>query len=160
MPHIHDKIDFTVDVYIVYKNRVLLRKHDKYKVWLVPGGHIELDEDPNQAAIREVKEEVGLDIVLIGNNKIKSIIETKDYKELIPPKFLNIHRINDTHHHISFVYFAIAKDENLKLSAVELSEECRWFAYEEITNSSLDLKESVREYAKAALHEISNLENQ
>ncbi len=62
MPHIHEKIDFTVEVFIVYDNKVLLRKHDKYKKWLSIGGHIELDEDPNQAAIREVKEEVGLDI--------------------------------------------------------------------------------------------------
>ena len=62
MPHIHKRIDFAVDVLIVHKNKVLLRKHDKYKIWLAVGGHIELDEDPNQAAIREVKEEVNLEI--------------------------------------------------------------------------------------------------
>jgi len=54
MPHIHDKIDFTVEVFIVHNNKVLLRKHDKYKIWLSVGGHIELNEDPNQAAIRDV----------------------------------------------------------------------------------------------------------
>ena len=45
MPHIHDKIDFTVEVFVVYKNKVLLRKHDKYKLWLSVGGHIELEDD-------------------------------------------------------------------------------------------------------------------
>jgi len=55
MPHIHDKIDFTVEVFVVHQKAVLLRRHDKYKIWLSVGGHIELDEDPNQAAIREVK---------------------------------------------------------------------------------------------------------
>ena len=55
MPHIHEKIDFAVEVFVVHKNKVLLRKHDKYKTWLGVGGHIELDEDPNQVAIREVK---------------------------------------------------------------------------------------------------------
>ena len=64
MSHIHDLINFTVEVFIVYQNKVLLRLHDKYNLWLSVGCHIELDEDPNQAAIREVKEEVGLDIVL------------------------------------------------------------------------------------------------
>ena len=54
MPHIHDNIDFTAEVFVVYKGRVLLRKHDKYKMWLSVGGHIEPDEDPNQAAVREV----------------------------------------------------------------------------------------------------------
>ena len=40
LPHIHEKIDFTVEVFIVYKNKVLLRMHDKVKKWLGPGGHI------------------------------------------------------------------------------------------------------------------------
>ena len=62
MPHLHEKIDFTAEVFIVYQNKVLLRKHDKYKMWLSVGGHIELDEEPNQAAVREVKEEAGLDV--------------------------------------------------------------------------------------------------
>lgn len=60
MPHIHERIDWTVDVLIVHEDRVLLRKHDKYKVWLMVGGHIELDEGPEEAALREVQEEVGL----------------------------------------------------------------------------------------------------
>jgi len=67
MPHIHDKIDFTVEVFVVYNKKVLLRKHDKYKKWLSVGGHIELDENPNEAAIREVKEEVGIEVELLGS---------------------------------------------------------------------------------------------
>jgi len=62
MPHIHKLIDFTVEVFIVHKHKVLLRRHDKYKKWLSIGGHIELHEDPVEAAIREVKEEVGLEV--------------------------------------------------------------------------------------------------
>ena len=67
MAHIHEKIDFTADVFVVHKDKVLIRTHDKYDLWLAVGGHIELDEDPNQSAIREVKEEVGLDVELVGN---------------------------------------------------------------------------------------------
>ena len=62
MPHVHEKIDFTSEVFIDYKNKVLLRKHEKYGIWHSVGGHVELDEDPNQAALREVKEEVNLEI--------------------------------------------------------------------------------------------------
>ena len=158
MPHIHEKIDFSVDVYIVYRNKVLLRKHDKYKIWLVPGGHIELDENPNQAALREVAEEVGLDIELVGNPKMTSLPESADYKELIPPKFLNMHKINDVHRHVSFVYFAKAKDDVLKLSSEEVSEDCRWFTKEDLDDPSLDLKDNmkpyVKAYARAALDEL------
>ena len=40
--------------------RVLLVHHNKLKQWLYPGGHIDPNEDPAQAAQREVLEETGL----------------------------------------------------------------------------------------------------
>jgi 8-oxo-dGTP pyrophosphatase MutT (NUDIX family) len=39
---------------------VLLIWHRKLKMWLQPGGHIEADLDPFQAAIRETAEETGI----------------------------------------------------------------------------------------------------
>lgn len=152
MPHIHEKIDFTVEVFIVYDNRVLLRKHDKYKKWLSVGGHIELDEDPNQAAIREVKEEVGLDVEIFGQN----INSAENYKELIPPRFLNRHKINDSHEHVTLVFFAKSKTGELNLSQDELSEECRWFTWEEIEKNVQGLDEHIRMYARNALYELKN----
>ncbi|MDD5192673.1 MAG: NUDIX domain-containing protein [Candidatus Nanoarchaeia archaeon] len=152
MPHIHDKVDFTVEVFIVYKNKVLLRKHDKYKMWLSVGGHIELDEDPNQAAVREVKEEVGLDIEIFS--KDIPLFNLKDYKELIPPKFLDRHRINPNHEHVVLVYFAKSFTDKIKQSEDELSEECKWFTKEEIDNPSYGIKEDIRFYAKKALEEL------
>jgi 8-oxo-dGTP pyrophosphatase MutT (NUDIX family) len=112
MPHIHEKIDFTVEVFVVHKNKVLLRKHDKYHIWLSVGGHIELDEDPIQAAIREVKEEVGLDIELFGDTDTLDA-NRDEYQELLPPQFLNRHRINENHEHITLVYFATSKTDQI-----------------------------------------------
>jgi len=37
MPHIHEKIDFCAEAYIVYNNKVLLRIHDKLDKWLSVG---------------------------------------------------------------------------------------------------------------------------
>jgi 8-oxo-dGTP diphosphatase len=42
--------------------RTLLVHHKKLGKWLQPGGHIEAWENPFQAAIREVREETGIDI--------------------------------------------------------------------------------------------------
>ena len=60
MSHIHPNgTDFVAEVYIVHNNKVLLRLHDKYKIWLAPGGHVEQDgvyEEPNSAGLREVLE--------------------------------------------------------------------------------------------------------
>ena len=102
MAHIHEKIDFTVSVFIVYKQKVLIRLHEKYPKWLAVGGHIELGEDANTAALREVKEEVGLDVVLIPPphwNSLKHIHKSSTYTELIPPFLLNIHNITEEHQH-------------------------------------------------------------
>src|SRR3990172_12074941 len=147
MSHIHEKIDFTVEVFVVYNNRVLLRKHDKYKKWLSVGGHIELNEDPLQAALREVKEEVGLEIEIFG---MASSFHEENYKELIPPRFLNIHRINKTHEHVSLTYFAKSNTNKLSLSDKELSEGCSWFSKEDLERNDFGISESIRQYALTA----------
>jgi 8-oxo-dGTP diphosphatase len=153
MPHIHDKIDFTVEVYIIHNNKVLLRKHDKYKVWLSVGGHIELDEDSNQAAIREVKEEVGLDVELYHDASYHVNV-SEGYKDLIPPQFMNRHRINETHEHITLVYFAKSDTDKLILSETEKAEDCRWFSKTELDDPKYQLKSYVRHYAKTALEKL------
>lgn len=161
MPHIHDKIDFTAEVFVVFKDKVLLRKHDKYKIWLSVGGHIELDEDPNQTAIREVKEEVGLDVRLVDKNFTPE--ETPNYifgenKELLPPKFLNRHHVSETHEHVTMVYFGVAKNNNIKQGESEVSDEVKWFSKVELDNPRYEIKDSVRHYAKEALKELKSVE--
>ncbi len=66
MTHIHEKIDFVVSARIVYEDKILLVYHKLLQKWLPVGGHIELDETPEEAIFREVKEECGLDIEVIG----------------------------------------------------------------------------------------------
>jgi ADP-ribose pyrophosphatase YjhB (NUDIX family) len=155
MPHIHEKVDFTAEVFVVYDNKVLLRKHDKYKIWLSVGGHIELDEDPNQAAVREVREEVGLNVKLFGD--IPSFgEESRDYKELIPPVSVNRHRVSPTHEHVTFVFFAKSDTDKISESKEELSGGCRWFTREELDSGRYDIKESIRHYAKMALERIGS----
>ena len=152
MPHIHEKVDFTVEVFLVRKDKVFLRKHDKYKIWLSVGGHVELDEDPNQAAVREVKEEIGLDISLEGEatNSEKS----ENFKELIPPKFLLRHRVNEGHEHVTMVYFAKSETDKIRQGQTEISDEVRWFTAAELDDQKYGLRENVRYYAKSALEEL------
>jgi 8-oxo-dGTP pyrophosphatase MutT (NUDIX family) len=153
MPHIHDKIDFTVEVLILYKNKVLLRMHDKYKIWLGVGGHVELDEDPNQAALREVREEVGLNVKLV-RPKDFVVTETSAYKELIPPMFMNRNRINDNHEHITLWYFATTDSNKIIQGDSEISDSCRWFSLEELDDPKYQIRESLVHYAKTALGTI------
>ncbi len=156
MAHIHEKIDYTVEVFIVYKNKVLLRKHDKYDIWLSVGGHIELDETPEQAAVREVKEEVGLDIKLFGHTKGEANggPENRGHRDLIPPKYLGIHPVSDTHQHIVLVYFAVSETDKIlePLNEKEKAETC-WVSNDEL--EKMDLVPNVLFYAKEALKELS-----
>ncbi|CAN5120986.1 NUDIX hydrolase [soil metagenome] len=154
MPHIHEKIDYTVEVFIVFQNKVLLRRHDKYGIWLSVGGHIELNEDPNEAALREVKEEVGLDIRL-DNSLLPPTKATDTAQDLIPPFFLGRHRINETHEHITFIYFATSNTDHLNLSTTEKSADVHWFNKEKLENTA-DIIPDVRFYALQALSKLSS----
>ncbi len=152
MPHIHEKIDFTVEVFVVHKNTVLLRKHDKYKIWLSVGGHIELDEDPNQAAVREVKEEVGLDVELVdARPDLKR--DDSSFKELITPISLNRHTISPAHEHVSMIYFATSN--SAAVIPEKENDEWKW-----CTQSEIDALENISAdivyYAKKALRELGS----
>jgi len=153
MPHIHEKIDFTATVFVVYKNKVLLRLHDKYKKWLGVGGHVELDEEPNQAAVREVKEEVGLDVVLVGKiPDVKS--EAKCFRELLPPRFMNIHYVNDTHQHMDMIYFAKSDSDDVRPEGDDISTDWRWLTKEELEKNELGIREHTLFYALEALKQV------
>lgn len=149
MAHIHEKIDFTASVFIVHEGKVLLHLHKKLGRWLQPGGHIELDEGPIEAALREAKEETGLDVEIIGNSQLPTL--GADASDIIPPKFLNRHRFNDEHEHIDCAYFARVIGGSL---TPEDGVEMRWLSREEIEADQL-LLPATREYALAALRELT-----
>ncbi|WP_413287543.1 NUDIX domain-containing protein [Bdellovibrio sp. HCB337] len=53
-----------VGVVFTSGNKVLVLKPTYKDHWLLPGGVIDENESPREAAIREVKEELGLDVVI------------------------------------------------------------------------------------------------
>ena len=147
MAHINYYMDFTVDVFIVCQNKVLLRMHEKYKKWLGVGGHIDPGEDPNEAAVREVKEEVGLDVKL--HKSSTPTLSHKGYRELIPPAFMNRHDINETHEHVALVFFAVSDIDKLHIHEGAEKAECRWFTKEELNDESI--LTHIQHYARTAL---------
>ncbi len=152
MAHLHDRIDFTVTVYVVHAGRVLLRMHEKYHQWFGPGGHVELDEDPNQAAVREVKEEVGLDVELWDG--MRTLVWTGENVQLIPPVALCRHYTSSSHEHVDPVYFARAQSDAVRVEYDgDRSDEWRWLSDEEL--ETLQLRSDVRTLAREALRVLS-----
>ena len=50
----------TVSGFVVHEGKTALHWHPKLGVWLPAGGHIEPNEDPAQAVLREIEEEFGV----------------------------------------------------------------------------------------------------
>lgn len=153
MPHIHEKVDFCADTYIVNGDAVLLRLHEKYDTWFPPGGHVELDEDPEEAALREVAEEVGIQVTLVGK---RAPTYQDGEKEVLVPQFINRHDVNDVHEHISFVYFATSESRDVVQGETEISSHIKWFTKEELEDSTYGINERVKHYARSALDTLSS----
>ena len=165
MAHIHEKIDFTVAIFIVHDAKVLVIHHRKLGKWLPLGGHIELDEDPEQAALREAKEESGFDVELLGERPPTTSPGTR---ALIAPRFLDIHRINETHEHIGMIYWArpllaeghrsgapgVTRPTN-PILATEEHHDIRWCSLEELEKLTPPMMDAVKWYCRKAIEEIS-----
>jgi 8-oxo-dGTP pyrophosphatase MutT (NUDIX family) len=53
-----------VNVAVIHEGEILLTQRDDFETWILPSGGIEDGESIAQAAIRETKEETGLDVEL------------------------------------------------------------------------------------------------
>jgi ADP-ribose pyrophosphatase YjhB (NUDIX family) len=53
-----------VNIAVIHENKILLTKREDFETWIMPSGGVEDDESIAQAAIRETKEETGLDVEL------------------------------------------------------------------------------------------------
>ena len=150
MAHIHEKIDFTVCIFVVQDRRVLLIHHRKLDKWLPLGGHVELDEDPEQAALREAREESGIEVELLGERPPTSGPGTR---ALIAPRFLDIHRISDTHEHIGMIYWARPKNGTMTLASEE-HHDIRWCSAAELEGLVPAIPDAIRWYCLKALEEV------
>lgn len=99
------KHHYAATTFVYRDGRFAIHWHEKVKKWLPPGGHIEEDELPHDAAIREVEEELGIGAALVTKKQ-------KDYKiPSIPiPLAIIVEEIDEFHNHVDFIYVAVAKD--------------------------------------------------
>ncbi|NMB48716.1 NUDIX domain-containing protein [Candidatus Kuenenbacteria bacterium] len=119
---------FTATTFIVHKQKVLLHLHKKLGIWIPVGGHIDRDEIPEKAALREIKEESGLDVKIYNPDKQ---IKMGDVKQLFRPMHILLENINQFHQHIDFIYYASAKSDKVSPQNGE-TKNLKWFTSDEV----------------------------
>ncbi len=114
--------------------------HDIFGFWTLSKGHIEEGESAEEAAVRELKEEIGLDI------KIEGELETNDYLASDPEKG-KIKKI--------VTYFlASTKDKEIKLKDTGGLDGARWFKMEELAD--LKIYDDIRPIIAKAIKRVTS----
>lgn len=119
---------------IIKDGKVLLILEKSSKKWGFPKGHMEEGENEIQTALREVKEEVGLDV---------EIDTSKRYT-------LN-YIVNDNIDKTSVYYIASTKDDKVTRQESEI-EDAKWCNFEEALN--IITFNNCREMFKKAIEDI------
>lgn len=138
--------DFTVAVFVMQDDHVILHPHARLGIWLPPGGHIEPGELPDEAAVREVLEETGIAVELVGERGI-GIDYPGQPVQLVRPEGIQLESIAADHEHIDLIYFARPAGDAPGLPL--LREGMKWVAGHELTLAALTSE--VQDWCERAL---------
>ena len=124
---------FTATGIVLNPNReVLMIYHNKLQVWLPPGGHIDENELPTDAVLREIFEETGVQAEIVPNKRELDCNDTHVFQVDMPFVILleDIER-DGMHNHIDMIYLCTAKDTKLKPQENEVSD-IGWFSLDQV----------------------------
>ena len=144
---------FTVAVFVVHDGCVLLHFHRKLGKWLPPGGHIEDNELPDEAALREVLEETGIRARLVGGRGLG--IDTP--RQLVIPAGIQVEAIYAGHEHIDLVYFGVPDPDDLRSAEIDPqlaeSDQVAWYPAADLAR--LGATDEIQAWARRALDGVS-----
>ena len=137
---------WVVTGYVCEEGKVLLLHHRKLRMWLPPGGHVELGEDPLRALVREGHEETGLLVEPVSSRE-PDLPEEGRVLPLPTPHHVQVERIDGRHEHIDLVYLCRPVGGSLRANPESLA--LRWFGRRELREAPLT--PTVRRTALSAL---------
>src|SRR5438105_6351134 len=138
---------FTVAVFVVHGRRVLLHYHRKLGKWLPPGGHIEDNEVPDDAAVREVLEETGITVQLVGPQGLpEPPIDAP--RQLVVPAGIQVEPIYPGHEHVDLVYFAVPRGTAEVDPELAISDQVGWYRGDEL--GQLGANDEIQAWARRA----------
>ena len=110
-----DPTHVTASAIVVGPRGTVLHLHKRLGLWLQPGGHIDAGEHPEQAVLREVHEETGLDVT-----------HPDDGPQLV---HVDVHPAGE-HTHLDLRYVVSGDDRDPRPGPGE-SPDARWFEWAE-----------------------------
>lgn len=138
---------FGVSVFVLNpeSKKFLMIKHRKTGKWLQPGGHIELNEDPEEVALREVFEETGVNVRLMGNRVPRK-------NDFILPLAIQKDMVSPSHIHIDFVYMAYPLENQIEVANEQETDGLKWFSMDEILSENFDTFDDVKNWCIKISH--------
>jgi 8-oxo-dGTP pyrophosphatase MutT (NUDIX family) len=112
------KRHFSVTVYVfdVTTDKFVFIRHKKLQKWLPPGGHIEPNETPDNAVVRETIEETGISNIEF----VTPSVNTKEIDGLLNTPFaIQLNHIKENHEHLDLIYLVTTKNPGLILNREE-----------------------------------------
>jgi len=143
----HPTRDFTSTTFVVQGSRTLLILHRKIGKWFPPGGHIDPHELPCEAAVREVREETGLEVELLSERS-----QLGDVGVLSRPECILLEPIQDGHEHVDLIYFARVVGGAMNVS-VDEADDWRWCSLEDLDDPVIPI--DIRHLGKRAIQAAS-----
>jgi len=145
---------FVATVYVVEAGAVALHEHDGLGMWLPPGGHVERDELPHEAARREVREELGIEVDLVAPEGDLASPTARSIPR--PQHFLlediTVHDDGVGHQHIDFVYYGRATTREITPAPGEADADAwEWFTAEDLRDNEGRLEPDVVEVGQRAI---------
>ena len=133
---------FTATVYIVNDGATALHHHERLGIRVPPGGHVDRDELPHVAGLREVREETGLEADLHVD---RADIEPPAGEVLPQPAHMLLYDIDIHpdgrvgHQHIDHVYFAAVESREIDPAASEAPADVwAWYDATDLQTSGID----------------------
>ena len=139
--------DFTATTFVVRDDHTLLLWHNKIQAWLPPGGHIDEDELPEEAALREVREETGLAVELLGTSGKLGSVDV-----LLRPECILLEDIDEGHQHIDLIYFATVDDGDEESIDLREAAESRWCSWKDL--GAAEIAEDIRHLGRQAIEAV------
>ena len=125
----------TATGFVVHSDATLLHWHGRVQAWLPPGGHVEANEDPVQAVLREVLEETGLEVEIVPVHE--DGVRFASVEQIEPPRTILVEDVYDeavgAHQHIDMIYYTRVIVAGGESSArPEVPEGWRWVTADEL----------------------------